>query len=272
MSWLTGLIIVAIAFFAYRIKWYLGVIVTLLIIAYAIYYYLPNFYRMKGQKCFAEGNYEGARAMYKKAVDTGHAKGDIKMEYSYILLRTGDIDEAEQIVNNILCYKLKPDVRGRAIIQRCMCYYKKGNIDEALSDAKELFDDGFKSIMLYGMIGYFMIEKDPYSQETFDFCAEAYDYADDDRDICDNMLICYYNRAEYKKAKEISDKVLESNPKFVEAWYHGAQIDNKLKDYKSALDKIEKIKECNRSFMTTISEEEIESLKATVESKLRSGV
>ncbi|MGN1115602.1 MAG: hypothetical protein ACI4TH_03455, partial [Candidatus Ornithomonoglobus sp.] len=74
------------------------------------------------------------------------------------------------------------------------------------------------------------------------------------------------------EAKKISDKVLEKQPKFVEAWYHGAQIDNKLGDYDGALEKIEKIKDCNRSFMTTVSEDEVEALKAEVTAKRKAGI
>lgn len=269
MKWMSAILVFGALFFSYRFHWAAGVIVTLLLIAYGIYHYLPTIYSVQGRKCFAAADYAGAKAKLKKAIDTGHANGNIKMEYSYILLRTGDIEEAEQVVNSLLCYKsLKPEFRGRAIIQRCMCYYKRGNFDEALSDAQELFDDGYRSIMLYGMLGYFKIVKDPMSSETFDFCMEAYEYADDDRDICDNMLICYYNRGEYEKALEISDKVLEKNPKFVEAWYHGAQIDFKLGKYEDALEKINKTEECNRSFMTTISVEEVDKLREEIKAQL----
>ena len=83
------------------------------------------------------------------------------------------------------------------------------------------------------------------------------------------MLICYYNRGEYEKAKEISDKVVETSPKFVEAWYHAAQVACKLNDYEDALEKLEHIKECRRSFMTTISEEEIAKLRADIEAKIK---
>ncbi len=259
---LTAVIIGALLFFAYKFNIFLGIAVSLVLIAYGIYHFLPQIYRSKGARCFDNADYSDAKQWYEKAVKTGHAKGDIRIEYSYVLLRTGDVDAAEQVVNNMLCYKLSPKYKGRAVIQRCMCYYKQGNLDEAIADAEELFNDGFKNTMLYGMLGFFKLLKAPMAQETFDFCAEAMDYAGDDRDIMDNMLICYYNRGEYEKAKEISDKVLERQPKFVEAWYHGAQIDNKLGKYNDALDKIEKIKDCNRSFMTTVSEEEIEALKA----------
>ncbi len=263
-----AVVVGAILFFAYKKSVLLGLAATVIFIAYFIYTYLPQIYCIIGKRKFGEGKYDEAAQWYKKAVDTGHAKGDIRMEYSYILLRTGDVDKAEQIVNEILSYKLKPQMRARAVIQRCMCYYKRGNIKEALDDAMELYNDGYRSIMLYGMIGFFMIETDPDSEKTFDFCCEAYEYANDDRDICDNMLICHYNRGEYERAKEISDSVLDAQPLFVEAWYHGAQIDDKLGDYAAALEKLERIKDCRRSFMTTIPESDVKELKQAVEQKL----
>ncbi len=270
MKFLSALLIGALIYFSYSKGGFLiGTIVTLLLIIYGIYKYMPDIYRIKGKKAFSEADYKSAKAMYQKAVKTGRANTDILMEYSYILLRTGDVDEAAQVANNVLCHRIKPEFRGRAVIQRCMCYYKQGNLEEALADATELYDDGYRSIMLYGMLGYFKLLQSPDSDETFDFCKEAYDYADDDRDICDNMLICYYNRGEYEKAKEISDTVLEKSPKFVEAWYHAAQIDDKLGLYEDALEKIRKTDECNRSFMTTIPEDDVVKLKEEIENKMR---
>lgn len=268
MKFIFFILICIALFFVYRYSVVLGIILSVVIVLYAVYHYLPYIYRYKGRKAFNEGNYSEAASMFKKAVDTGRANIDTRMEYSYVLLRTGEVEEAEAIVNNMLRYKMKPSYKGRAVIQRCMCYYKRGNIDEAIEDGMELFNDGYKSIMLYGMLGFFKTLKDPLSKDTLDFCLEAYDYADDDRDICDNLLICYYNRGEYDKAKELSDKVLEKAPKFIEAWYHGAQIDNKLGRYADALEKLEKIGECHRSFMTTISEEEVEALTEEVKSRL----
>ncbi len=157
MKFIWVILLCAALFFVYRYSLLLGIILSVVLVLYGIYHYLPQIYRYKGRVYFNEGNYAAAKRMFKKAVDTGHAKGDIRMEYSYILLRTGDIEEAEQIVNNMLCYKIKPEYRGRAIIQRCMCYYKRGNIDEAIEDGMELFNEGYRSIMLYGMLGFFKI-------------------------------------------------------------------------------------------------------------------
>ena len=40
-------------------------------------------------------------------------------------------------------------------------------------------------------------------------------------------------------------------------------------DYKEALEKLDKTAECNRSYMTTVSVEEIESLKAEIKEKMK---
>ncbi len=258
----------AIVFFSFKFNILLGFAVTVAIIAFAIYRSLPVFMQLRSRKYSADGDFKAARDILRKAASRPNATDDVKMEYSYILMRTGQFEEAEQIINVILSKPVDNNLRGRAILQRCLCYYKQNNLSEALSDAYELYNEGFRNMTLYGLLGYFKVLENPRSQETFDFCLEAYDYASDDRDICDNLLICYYSRGEYQKAKEISDSVLENNPRFVEAWYHGAQIDVKLGDYKSAKEKLDKIDDCNRSYMTTISVEEVENLMNEVTQKL----
>ena len=236
---------------------------------YLISIIIPFTYKFKSRKALANGDFVNARLYYKKALKCSKYNFKTQMEYVYIIMRTGDFEEALNAMNRLLSYKMEPKNRNLATIQRCMCYYKTGNLEEAYKDAQELYDDGYRSIMLYGLLGYFKILKAPLADETFEFCTEAYEYADDDRDICDNLLICYYNRGEYNKAKEISDAVLEKEPMFVEAWYHGAQIDIALGDYKSAREKLDRIPDCNRSPMTTIPEKDVEKLSKTVDEKLK---
>lgn len=230
---------------------------------------IPFSNKYRSRKALANGDFVNAKRYYQKALKSSKYNFKTQMEYVYIILRTGDFEEALNVMNKLLSYKMDPKNRNLATIQRCMCYYKTGNLEDAYKDAQEMYEDGYRSIILYGLLGYFKILKAPISDETFKFCLEAYEYADDDRDICDNLLVCYYNRGEYQKAKEISDAVLDKTPMFVEAWYHGAQIDVALGDYKSAREKLDTIPLCNRSPMTTISEEEVKELSNTVDEKLK---
>lgn len=54
--------------------------------------------------------------------------------------------------------------------------------------------------------------------ETTKLCEEAYDYNSDDRDIKDNLSICYFRKGEYEKAEKISDELVGSAPNFVEGF------------------------------------------------------
>lgn len=265
---LIALVICALVYFTYTKSILLGIALTLFILIYFITKKMPVIMQFRSRKYSFEGDYKTARDILQKVASKPTATDDVKIEYSYILMRTGQFEEAEQILNNILSKPVDNSLRGRAVLQRCLCYYKQDNLSEALEDAYALYNEGFRSMTLYGLLGYFKVLDNPRSQETFDFCMEAYEYASDDRDICDNLLICYYNRGEYEKAKEISNSVLENNPKFVEAWYHAAQIDVKLGDYESAKEKLDKIEDCNRSYMTTISVEEVNNLMDEVSKKL----
>lgn len=269
MKFLIPIIACVAVYFAYTFNIYIGIIATIIFLVFLSKKIFPLVYKIKSRSAFSEGNYALAKSLYKKALKYNDDDAKSNIEYTYILLRAGEFEEAQRIMESVLSHKLDEKTRNVATLQRCMCYYKNGNLEEAYSDAEELYNSGYRSMTLYGLLGYFKLIKSPNSDETLDFCLEAYEYASDDRDICDNLLICYYNRGKYEKAKQISDDIISKNPKFIEAWYHAAQIDVALKDYKSAREKLDKIPECNRSAMTTIPIEDIDSLNNLVNRKLK---
>ena len=141
-----------------------------------------------------------------------------------------------------------------------MVYYKQGRLDEAIEDAQSMMNEGYRNSSIYGMLGYFKLLRNDYLDETTKLCEEAYDYNSDDRDIKDNLSICYFRKGEYEKAEKISDELVGAAPNFVEGFYHGIQIAMKLNKYDKAAEYAEKLKECKRSGMTTVTEEEVNKL------------
>ncbi|MDO5396778.1 MAG: hypothetical protein Q4G33_02510 [bacterium] len=241
-----------------------GAILLVLVIMYAVYAYIPTYWASKGNMCFNAGDFEGAVENYKKCM-RHRPKVNHRINYAYMLMRTGDFDEAEKVLDFILRFKsVKPNLRNEAKRNRCMVYYKQGRLDEAIEDAKSMFNDGYKTSQLYAMLGYFMILKNPSAPETYDFCKEAYEYDDDGRDIMDNMVIAMYHKGEYAEAKKISDKSIRENPKSVEAYFHGAQVEAKLGNIDTAKKYLDKLPECHWSNMTTVSQEDVDRLKATL--------
>lgn len=270
MNFFYALLAAAAIFFSYRFNLYFGIIVTAFIVFYIIYRYIPTYWAVKAQRAFAAGDFKEAKRLYKKSYDTNRAKAQIKINYAYTLMRTGDFDEAEQILNPIVRVKTtkKDNLKKSAKQQRCMVYYKQGRLDEAMEDAMELFNDGYRNTQMYGMIGYFKLISGSDIDETTRFCEEAYDYNSDDRDIMDNLSICYYRKGEYDKAAELSDKIIADAPKFVEAYYHGAQIAVKRGEYKKAAELMTHIDSCRWSNMTTVSREEVDELNKQIKERL----
>lgn len=260
-----GILIIVVAF---KFNVWLGIGLLALIVGYGIYHFIPSYYVTKGNQAFAAGDENAAREWYKKAYDTGRTRVEMKTSYAYILLRTGYADEAERVLDPIVRVKgLKPEKRNLAKQQRCMVYYKQGRLEEALEEAMELYESGYKTSNLYGMLGYFkMLHGDPID-ETLAICEEAYDYNSDNRDIADNLSICYYKLGRYEDAEKVSDALLKENDSFIEGYYHGAQIAMKRGNYEKAKEYLGKLSECKRSGMTTITEEEIENLKQEVKNE-----
>ena len=52
------------------------------------------------------------------------------------------------------------------------------------------------------MLGFFKLLRNDDLDETTKLCEEAYDYNSDDRDIKDNLSICYFRKGEYEKAEK----------------------------------------------------------------------
>lgn len=272
MKAIVYLVCLFVAFFlSYTTSVWLGLAVTVIALLYGAYAYIPTYWAVKAQKAFNDGDFKLSEKMFKKSISTGRAKATIKINYAYTLMRTGKFNEAEKILDSIIRTK-DPKLskeRMSAKLQRCMVYFKQGKLDEALADALEMFDNGnYKNTQLYGMIGYFKLISGRNLTEATKFCEEAYDYNSDDRDIMDNLSLCYYEQGEYDKAAKLSDKIIKEDPKFVEAYYHGAQIAVKRGDYKKAKELMSHIDSCRWSAMTTVSREEVDDLNRIIDRRV----
>lgn len=269
-NFVTYLLLAVLIWFLFKINYILGFCILGLVVAYAIYAYIPRYFASQGNRAFNAGDFEGAVTAYRKCMKH-RPKLNHRINYAYMLMRTGEFDEAEKVLDFILRFKtVKPEMRNEARRQRCMVYYKQGKLDEAIEEAELLYENGFKNSNIYAMLGYFKLVKAPASKETYNFCVEAYNYDSDNRDILDNMLLAHYHNGEYEQAKEVSDDIMSANPQFVEAYFHGAQVEIALGNYDKAAEYIEKIPSCRWSNMTTVTKEQVEALKIELDEKRNS--
>ena len=254
----------AVMFLAFMVNVWLGVVVTVVCLGYILFKAIPSLYAAQGNKAFSQQDMAGARRWYQKAYETGRASLNLKTGYAVLLMRLSDFDKAETVLNEIILDRSIPkDKKNNAKQYRTLLYFKLGRPEDAIEEAEELFEN-FRNTTMYGLLGYLKLATNQPIDETLDFCLEAYDYNADDRDIQDNLVLAYYKKGDYEKAKEYADTLVEAHPEFVEAVYHSALICLGMGNQKQAKEYMEKIGGCKRTGLTTVSEADVEELKKTL--------
>lgn len=254
----------AVVFFAFKASITAGIIAILLIMAILAYSLYPKYTIGRANAEFNNGNTEKAIKMYNKVIKMGRADLETRISYATLLMRSDKPDKALEEINKVLSIRLEQKTKYLAKQTRCMINYRLGNMDDAMEEINELFDDGYKTSNTYSIMGYFMLLTNAPINETLAMCEEAYDYDSENRDILDNLEVCYYKTGQLEKAKEISDRLCELAPAFVEGFYHGAQIYASLGDMKKAKEYANHIKDCKRTVMTTIPQSEVDKLVSSL--------
>ena len=268
MDFIAILAAVTVSVIAWAVNKIAGAVVTAAALGYIVYKAYPIMMALKGKKAYAAGDRESACRAYGRAIKTGRANSVIQLEYSDLLMQTGRTDKAKDFLDGMLRKKLPNDTRNVLKLRRCMAYFQQGNKEEAYSDAEEIYNDGFKTTYLYALLGFFKLDRDGKSEDTFNFCKEAFEYNDSDRDITDNYALALYYKGEYDRADGIYNVMTEKHPAFVEGFYHGALAAYEIGNYKKTAEYLDKTEECKWSPMTTVTKEEVSELKSAALDKL----
>lgn len=234
------------------------------VIIFIIYRLLPNIYALRGSIAYEKDGLEAALKMYEKAYNTHRASAAALLNYALLLLRSGKPAEAEWVFNEIVLNPSLVDKKKNAAKQyRCLSYIKQGKLDDALEDCAELLAM-YKNSDLYAVAGYAMLLSDKDISEKLDICREAYEYNADKRDIADNYAAALILAKDYQKALEISEDVIKENKYFPEGHYHKALALAGLGRAKEAEAELDFLEECDFSYLTTVTEEDIKAARAEI--------
>lgn len=257
------IVMAVILFMMFNINTLLGAAATVICILYIIFENRAAFYARKGNAAFNENDQQKAIEWYKKAYKTQKASARIMLTYGILLLRNAEPSEAVTIFNLTVAQRgVNTEIKNKAKQYRALAYFKLGQTEDALEEAQELFES-YKNTVSYALICYIRLATKAPKEETLALCKEAYEYNSDDRDICDNLALAYIENEEYDKAKAILSDLLEKEPEFTEAYYHMALACTKTGDRETAKKMLDEIDtKCKRTYMTTVSKEDIEALKA----------
>ncbi len=168
---------------------------------------------------YRQGMYPKALRIFRTAEKIGKLSLENRMTYGYVCLRCGDLSEARRILQ--LCSNDTPrDSANRKQIRNLLALvsWKEGNLEEAIEILEDIIESGFKNTLIYQNLGIFYnLAED--KEKALAFAQEAYGYNADDPIICDNLADAYAGVGDWEKSAEVYKALVETEPRFPEAYY-----------------------------------------------------
>jgi len=248
-------IIVILILFIYNI--FLGLATLVLFIAYVLFSRRASLLAFAGSIKYSRGDLEQSVKWFGRSYKTGRASNRHATSYAYLLLKSGKIDESEEVLKKLLASKPDKDDEMYAKSNLALALWKKGDLDAALEILEEVIAS-YKTSAVYGSLGYLRILKGDLAK-ALEFNLEAYEYNNTNTVILDNLGQTYYLTAQYDKAKEIYETLVSKNPAFPEAYYNYGLLLGKLGQPENALEMVKKSLNYRISFLSTISRDDIEA-------------
>lgn len=242
---------------AWSFNIWFGIAALLLYIAIQFYLSRPMLFNLIGSRKYSLGQTEDALNWFKKAYDTKKASPRIIVSYGYLLLKSAQLEKAEEVLQQILNSKSESGDIAYTKSIYALVLWKKGELDAATDMLLEVIQT-YKTTSVYGSLGYLLIMKGDL-EKALQFNLEAYDYNSSDKIIQDNLGQNYYLLGMYDKSREIYEALMEQRPTFPEAYFNYGLLLEKLGDPEKALENMKKALDCKFSYLSCIRKEDVEA-------------
>jgi tetratricopeptide (TPR) repeat protein len=243
--------------FIYKSNKQIGIALMFAALLYLIYKSLPTIYLVKANKMYFNKEFHKAMPLYEKAYKLKCSVPTVKLTYAYILLKQGEVLKSEEILKEVMKLTLNQKDHLSAVLNLSLVYWKSDRLQEAICLLEEQYNKGYKNTMLYQSLGFYYILSGEL-EKALEFNLEAFDYNNSDASILDNLALNYYLLQDYTKAVDIYEKLIPLNPAFVTAYYYYGLTLEKLQRFDEALEMLKKALQCNFTFLSSVSKEQVQ--------------
>lgn len=233
----------------------LAIAVGFLISAIFMFYKRSLIYHILSNSAYRKKDLNKAFYWMEKAYKMKNSHPKTNIMYGYLLLKSGDVEKAENVLSNIINSNIEEDDKMLAKANYALVLWKKNQLDKAIGLLEEVIKD-YKNSTVYGSLGYLLIIKKDYNR-ALEINVEAYEYNNVDQIIMDNLGCTYYMLGEMEKSKEVYEKLMGLKPSFPEAYYNYSILLKDLQKYVEALEMIKKAESFKLSFLSALSYEDI---------------
>ncbi|ULL16845.1 hypothetical protein DVH26_21780 [Paenibacillus sp. H1-7] len=255
---LTGAALVLIVFIAFRLYTLLGWGLVIILIGGMVYASRSNYYAIRGSTAFAADQFEQALAWYRKAYASKPCPEKHQVGYAYMLMRTGDPEQAVAVLQKLLSRTANHEIRMQARCNLATAYWLQGKRDDGIKELEGVFEQ-YKNTLVYGNLGYFKLMHGDLN-ESLEFNLAAYAFNNDDKTILDNCALNYYMLGQMTEAEAMFEQLISKSPKRAEPYYYYALTLNKLGKKEEAAEQIKLALSKDLSFLTTVTRFEIEEV------------
>ena len=246
-----------------------GQLVLLLIGAFILLAALKNLgtlMMIPSLKAYSKGNKTKGIAGVERALKFPMGPQQ-KLTCAYLLLKEGFPEESEKIIAPLRTLKTRKFNPNKARVYYSLILWNKGDLDRAIESLEELLAEDYKTGVLYGNLGYFLLEKGDLDR-ALEVNLAGYDYDASSAVIRDNLGATYIKREEWDKALEVYDALLPELPGFPDAYYNRALIHCREGEWDQAKEMLLKASGKNFTYLSTLSKEEVEEKLGEAESHL----
>ena len=209
-------LLLIILVFKYNVIYGLGVVFILILIG--TFYSRAEIFAFIGNRKYISGKYNDSIKWMRRAYNTKGCIIKYKNAFAFLLLKTGNMQEAEQVLTELESLKLTNDEQMLVKVNLALLVWKKGNIYRAVTMLEEVYKD-FKNTKVYMNLGLLLILQGNL-EKALEFNLEAYEYNDSSPLIQNNLGRNYYLLGQFDKAQEIYEKTMAGSPSFPEAYYN----------------------------------------------------
>ncbi|RAV05636.1 tetratricopeptide repeat protein [Paenibacillus sp. YN15] len=237
-------------------------------VAIVVYFFIRNksaFFAYLGNMNYQQGKQQEALMWLNKAAAEKNCKAMHLLGFSFLLLRLGKLEQAQEILVRAERMSLSREEKMAYLTNASLLLWKQGRLDEATVMLEEAQSE-YKNTNLYGSLGYFYILSGDLDK-ALAYNQEAFDYNNKSAVIADNLGQTRLLRGEYEEALAMYEELAGQKPTFPEAYYNYGLVLEALGRSEEALEQMEKALGYPTSLLSTVTHEEIKAKIAELEHK-----
>lgn len=226
---------------------------------------LPDILMINGAKQYKTDPEKGLATM-EKAFRTKRLKTDYILFYSFMCLKAGEYDRAEEILNAASHKQMTAEQSCRAAVNRALLLWKQGNIEKAISILEEQLKLG-KDRSVYGTLGQLLLLNGQ-MQRAMELNQEAYTFDKYDEAIVDNLALNYRLAGDLDSSWNLYKELTGKRLGVPIPYYNCGETLYALGRKEEALDMMQNALGYSFSNLAVVTREEIEARMAEISAEI----